>query len=48
VIEPVLNPVWVLIFVGEQPSGWGLAGGAIVLGAVTARAVASILARRRI
>lgn len=48
VIEPVLNPVWVLIFVGERPSGWGLAGGAIVLGAVTARAVASILARRRI
>ncbi len=48
VIEPVLNPVWVLIFVGERPSGWGLAGGVIVLGAVTARAVASILARRRI
>ena len=41
VIEPVLNPVWVLIFVGERPSGWGLAGGVIVLGAVTARAVAS-------
>ena len=48
VIEPVLNPVWVLLFVGEQPSGWGLAGGAIVLGAVTARAIGSIRARRRI
>jgi drug/metabolite transporter (DMT)-like permease len=48
VIEPVLNPIWVLIFVGERPSAWGLAGGAIVLGAVTARAVASIRARRRI
>lgn len=48
VIEPVLNPVWVLLFVGERPSGWGLTGGAIVLGAVTARAVASIRARRRI
>jgi drug/metabolite transporter (DMT)-like permease len=37
VIEPVLNPVWVLLLVGEVPSGWALLGGAIVLGAVTAR-----------
>ncbi len=45
VIEPVLNPVWVLVFLGERPSPWALAGGAIVLGAVTARAVISIRAR---
>ncbi len=36
-IEPVLNPLWVLLLVGEVPSGWALLGGTIVLGAVTAR-----------
>jgi drug/metabolite transporter (DMT)-like permease len=42
VIEPILNPIWVLCFVGEKPSPLSLCGGAIVLGAVTWRAVASI------
>jgi drug/metabolite transporter (DMT)-like permease len=42
VIEPVLNPVWVWLLVGEVPSGWALLGGAIVLGAVTARGVALV------
>ncbi len=45
VIEPILNPVWVLLFMHEKPSGWALAGGAIVLGAVTLRATMSIRAR---
>jgi len=38
VIEPLLNPVWVFLARGEQPSSWALAGGAVVLGAVTLRA----------
>jgi drug/metabolite transporter (DMT)-like permease len=42
VIEPILNPVWVMIAVGERPSPLALAGGAIVLGAVTLRAVVSL------
>ncbi len=42
VIEPILNPVWVMIAVGERPSPLALLGGAIVLGAVTLRAVASL------
>ncbi|WP_414664522.1 DMT family transporter [Horticoccus sp. 23ND18S-11] len=46
VIEPILNPVWVLIFMHERPSGWALAGGTIVLTAVTVRAVMSIRQRR--
>jgi drug/metabolite transporter (DMT)-like permease len=42
VLEPVLNPVWVLVFVGEVPSGRALLGGVIVLGAVTARGLAMV------
>lgn len=46
VIEPVLNPIWVMLVIGERPSPLALVGGAIVLGAVTWRAVDSIRARR--
>jgi len=46
VIEPILNPVWVLLATGEQPSRLALVGGAIVLTAVTLRAVASVRAGR--
>jgi drug/metabolite transporter (DMT)-like permease len=38
-IEPLLNPIWVFILLGERPGPWALAGGAIVLIAVTARSV---------
>ena len=37
IIEPILNPVWVLIFLGEVPGPWALLGGIIVLGAVSGR-----------
>lgn len=33
-IEPVLNPVWVFLFIGERPSGWAIAGGAIIIASV--------------
>lgn len=33
-IEPVLNPVWVFLFLGERPSGWAILGGAIIIAAV--------------
>jgi drug/metabolite transporter (DMT)-like permease len=42
VIEPILNPVWVFLARGERPSAYALLGGAIVLGAVTLRALRSI------
>ena len=42
VIEPILNPVWVMLAVGEKPAPLALLGGAIVVGSVTWRAVASI------
>ena len=47
VVEPIFNPVWVLLFVGERPGPLALAGGVIVLGAVTLRAVASLRAARQ-
>src|SRR6185295_14522369 len=30
-IEPLLNPVWVFIVLGEKPSKWALIGGAIIV-----------------
>lgn len=45
VLEPILNPLWVLLAVGERPSGWSLLGGAIVLGAVTLRASTALRPR---
>ena len=47
IIEPILNPVWVMIFIGERPSPLSLLGGAIVIGAVTWRAIGSIRDRAR-
>lgn len=37
VIEPLLNPVWVLIGTGEKPSVFGLIGGFIVMMAIIIR-----------
>ena len=33
-IEPLLNPVWVFLFVGERPSNWALLGGIIIIATV--------------
>lgn len=33
-VEPLLNPVWVFIFIGERPSIWALIGGIIIISAV--------------
>ena len=38
-IEPILNPVWVLVFLAEVPGRWALVGGGIVLLSVTCRAI---------
>ncbi len=37
VLEPLLNPVWVALFVGERPSTYSILGGLIVLGAIITR-----------
>ncbi|HKP36605.1 MAG TPA: DMT family transporter [Pyrinomonadaceae bacterium] len=33
-VEPVLNPVWVFLFIGERPSGWAIIGGVIIIASV--------------
>lgn len=38
-IEPILNPLWVFLVIGEKPGPWALIGGAVVLIAVTSRSV---------
>ena len=38
-IEPLLNPVWVLLFTGEMPSASAITGGCIILAAVLFSAV---------
>lgn len=40
-VEPVLNPVWAWWLHDERPTGWAMAGGALILGATAA----SLLAR---
>jgi drug/metabolite transporter (DMT)-like permease len=37
IIEPLLNPVWVLLFIGETPGVWSILGGLVVLSALTYR-----------
>jgi drug/metabolite transporter (DMT)-like permease len=39
VLEPLLNPLWVFLLLGESPGWWAMIGGVIVLGAVTTRRV---------
>ncbi len=33
-LEPVANPVWVFLFLGERPSAYAMAGAAVVLAAI--------------
>jgi len=38
-LEPMFNPLWAFLGLGERPSAWALLGGAIVLSAVAGRTV---------
>ncbi len=39
ILEPILNPIWVLIWYSEKPALWSLMGGAIILLALMGRMV---------
>ena len=45
IIEPIFNPLWVLIVIGERPSLVALAGGTIIIAAVFS---SSLIGRRRL
>lgn len=45
VIEPILNPLWVFIFMGERPGGWAVLGGIIVLAAITLKSIQTVAER---
>lgn len=44
-VEPVLNPVWVFLLLGERPSKWALLGGLIIIVAVISHML--LYARRK-
>jgi drug/metabolite transporter (DMT)-like permease len=46
-IEPLLNPVWVFIFLGEKPSNWAILGGLIIIAAVLAHTLITARARAK-
>ena len=43
-LEPVLNPLWVFIFLGERPGEWTIAGALLVLGAMCVRGLLGLRA----
>lgn len=47
-IEPILSPVWVFLFLGEIPGKLPMIGGAVVIGAITIRFVLRNLTGRPI
>jgi drug/metabolite transporter (DMT)-like permease len=40
-IEPLLNPIWVFLILGERPSRWAIYGGAIIIAAVVFHTIQS-------
>ena len=39
-LEPVSNPIWVFLFLGEKPSGFAIAGALVVLAAIAGHTLA--------
>jgi len=46
VIEPVLNPIWVLLIIGEVPGFYAIVGGFVVIASITFRCIAAARPRR--
>ena len=47
VLEPLFNPIWVFLVLGERPGPRALVGGAVILVAVTLRSVISLRSAMR-
>lgn len=46
-LEPILNPLWVMLTLGERPGPWAIVGATLVLGAVLARGAVMVRSRHR-
>jgi drug/metabolite transporter (DMT)-like permease len=46
-IEPVLNPVWVFLVLGERPAPWAILGGAIIMVTVISHMLLDARGKRR-
>jgi drug/metabolite transporter (DMT)-like permease len=46
-VEPVLNPIWVFLVLGERPTQWALIGGAIIVIAVVCHTLMEAKRARR-
>ena len=47
-IEPLLNPVWVFLFIGERPSQWALLGGGIIVTAIALHSIRQYAGKRNV
>lgn len=47
-IEPLLNPVWVFIFLSESPSQWAIVGGAIIITAIVVHTIRQYSGQNRL
>jgi drug/metabolite transporter (DMT)-like permease len=47
-VEPVLNPIWVYLVLGERPTQWALLGGAIIVVAVVCHTLIEARRGRRL
>jgi drug/metabolite transporter (DMT)-like permease len=45
IAEPLLNPLWVFIILGERPGPWALLGGMLIVGSIALRGISA--SRRR-
>ncbi|HNQ14570.1 MAG TPA: DMT family transporter [Pyrinomonadaceae bacterium] len=47
-IEPLLNPLWVFLFVGERPSAWAIVGGVIIIAGVLFQTLVQNIRKRAV
>jgi DME family drug/metabolite transporter len=45
-VEPVSNPIWVYLFIGERPTAWAILGGTVIIAAVVVHTIISARSRR--
>lgn len=46
-IEPLLNPIWVFLVIGEKPAEWAILGGAIIIVAIVCHMIVDARSKSR-